>query len=242
VEQLDHAIAADALATEADIVFLALPDSAAADLAPALVDAGVRVIDLSGAFRLRDAGVRGRWYPETHRLPSSVAYGLTEIERDAVAGARLVANPGCYPTRFLRSHRWCPRGFSSPAPMSSSTPSRVCRRREARRRTHFSECHGSLSAYSVSTIGTGWKSSRESACRYLHPAPGAAGPGHLVDHLRASGPGTTEEALGDVRAGLCRRHVRAAHRLGVARDRRWRIPISATSVGASTLRPRDLCR
>src|SRR5262249_41784569 len=47
----------------ADLVFLALPDKAAAELAPALVDAGVRVIDLSGAFRLRDDGQRARWYP-----------------------------------------------------------------------------------------------------------------------------------------------------------------------------------
>ena len=89
------------LARDADVVFLALPDAAAAELAPALVDAGVRVIDLSGAFRLRDAAARARWYPETHRLPAGVAYGLTERERGAVARARLVANPGCYPTATL---------------------------------------------------------------------------------------------------------------------------------------------
>ena len=56
-------LAPETLATDADIVFLALPDAAAAELAPALVDAGVRVVDLSGAFRLRDAAVRSRWYP-----------------------------------------------------------------------------------------------------------------------------------------------------------------------------------
>src|SRR5438552_8645820 len=89
------------LARDADFVFLALPDSAAAELAPALVDAGVRVVDLSGAFRLREAGARARWYPETRHLPNGVAYGLTERERNAVAGAQLVANPGCYPTSAL---------------------------------------------------------------------------------------------------------------------------------------------
>src|SRR6185503_15045954 len=83
------------------VVFLALPDTAAAALAPALVDAGVRVIDLSGAFRLRDQGARARWYPETQRVPDGLAYGLTELERAAVAGARMVANPGCYPTATL---------------------------------------------------------------------------------------------------------------------------------------------
>ena len=94
-------LSADTLARDADIVFLALPDSAAAELGPSLVEAGVRVIDLSGAFRLRDAAARARWYPETHRMPDGVAYGLTEREREAVAGARLVANPGCYPTAAL---------------------------------------------------------------------------------------------------------------------------------------------
>src|SRR6267378_2730484 len=88
-------LAPGALAGEADVVFLALPDQAAAELAPSLVDAGVRVIDLSGAFRLRDAAQRARWYPHTRRVPDGVAYGLTEHEREQVAGARLVANPGC---------------------------------------------------------------------------------------------------------------------------------------------------
>src|SRR5580765_4693357 len=85
---------ADRLSTDIDLVFLALPDAAAAELAPRLVGAGVRVIDLSGAFRLRDDALRAAWYPETHRLPAGVAYGLTERERGAVARAQLVANPG----------------------------------------------------------------------------------------------------------------------------------------------------
>src|SRR2546425_659219 len=94
-------LAHETLARETDVVFLALPDAAAAELAPALVDASVRVVDLSGAFRLRDAGARARWYPETGRLPNGVAYGLTERERHAVAGAPLVSHPGCYPTAAL---------------------------------------------------------------------------------------------------------------------------------------------
>src|SRR5262245_23810655 len=68
-------LSADVLKSDADVVFLALPDSAAAELAPALIDAGVRVIDLSGAFRLRDASMRSRWYPDPHELPAGVAYG-----------------------------------------------------------------------------------------------------------------------------------------------------------------------
>src|SRR5437867_3077086 len=61
------------LEQNADVAFLALPDAAAAELAPSLVDAGVRVIDLSGAFRLTNVEARARWYPETHRVPADVA-------------------------------------------------------------------------------------------------------------------------------------------------------------------------
>src|SRR5262245_31485278 len=67
------ALAPDVLMREADVVFLALPDSAAAELAPRLVAAGIRVVDLSGAFRLRDLAARARWYPETGDVPEGVA-------------------------------------------------------------------------------------------------------------------------------------------------------------------------
>jgi N-acetyl-gamma-glutamyl-phosphate reductase len=145
-------LSAETLAREADIVFLALPDQAAAEIGPALVEAGVRVIDLSGAFRLRDAAARARWYPETHRMPDGVAYGLTEIERGAVAGARLVANPGCYPTSALLALAPLLRAnllvagtevivdAKSGVSGAGKTPSE---------RTHFSECHGSMAAYGV---------------------------------------------------------------------------------------------
>ncbi|MES1254542.1 MAG: hypothetical protein ABUS56_02965, partial [Acidobacteriota bacterium] len=94
-------LSTDTLVRDADIVFLALPDANAAEVGPALVEAGVRVIDLSGTFRLRDRTARARWYPEAERMPQGVAYGLTERERVSVAAARLVANPGCYPTATL---------------------------------------------------------------------------------------------------------------------------------------------
>ena len=145
-------LAPEVLAREADVVFLALPDSAAAELAPTLVEAGVRVVDLSGAFRLRDAGRRARWYPETRRVPNGVAYGLTERERTAVATASLVANPGCYPTATLLAVApLAAAGLivagadiivdaKSGVSGAGKTPSE---------RTHFSECHGNLSAYGV---------------------------------------------------------------------------------------------
>ncbi len=84
-----------------DLVFLATPPGASIELAPALLESGVKVIDLSGAFRLRDAETYALWYKEEHSasaLFSEAVYGLPEFYRDHIAQARLVANPGCYPT------------------------------------------------------------------------------------------------------------------------------------------------
>ncbi|MEY3072252.1 MAG: N-acetyl-gamma-glutamyl-phosphate reductase [Actinomycetota bacterium] len=92
---------------ELDLVLLATPDEVSLELAPVLVAAGTRVVDLSGAFRLRAADYDA-WYRRPHTAPSHAAdgaepavYGLTEWARDEVAAARLVANPGCYPTATL---------------------------------------------------------------------------------------------------------------------------------------------
>src|SRR5688572_3980670 len=92
---------ADKLAEESDVVFLALPEEAAATIAPVLVQRGIRVIDLSGAFRLRDAAARKKWYPATNLGALDPVYGLTERNYDAIAGAHLITNPGCYPTAAL---------------------------------------------------------------------------------------------------------------------------------------------
>jgi len=88
-------------AEKLDVVFLATPPEVSMDLAPAMLGAGVKVIDLSGAFRLRDAAAYARWYKQDHRAPELLAeavYGLPEFCRERIAAARLVANPGCYPT------------------------------------------------------------------------------------------------------------------------------------------------
>jgi len=83
------------------VVFLATPPAVSMELAPALLDAGMKVIDLSGAFRLRDAATYARWYKEEHTAPALFAeaiYGLPEFCRERIRGARLISNPGCYPT------------------------------------------------------------------------------------------------------------------------------------------------
>jgi N-acetyl-gamma-glutamyl-phosphate reductase len=192
----------------ADVVFLALPDAAAAGLAPALVDAGVRVIDLSGAFRLKDQAARARWYPETHQVPAGTAYGLTELERSAVADARLVANPGCYPTATLLAlaplvstgllTRDADIVVDAKSGVSGAgkTPSE---------RTHFSEIHGSLAAYAVFGHRHGAEI-EQGVIAADGNAPAVTFVPHLVPldrgilatvYVRLA-PGTTEESLGDL--------------------------------------------
>jgi len=139
-----------AIIGHADAVFLALPEAASADVAPALVDAGLRVIDLSGAFRLRDAGARARWYPATKGLPAGVAYGLTEFAHDAIRTARLLSNPGCYPTASLLGLLPLQRaGLLLPgADVVIDAKSGISGAgKAATERTHFSENHGSVAAY-----------------------------------------------------------------------------------------------
>ena len=84
-----------------DLVFFATPNGTAMTLVPGLLEAGVRVIDLAADFRLGDAADWEQWYGMPHACPQfldEAVYGLTEVNRAAVATARLVANPGCYPT------------------------------------------------------------------------------------------------------------------------------------------------
>ncbi len=84
-----------------ELVFLATPAQVSIDLTPEVLAVGTKVIDLSGAFRLRDGETYSRWYGERHtaaHLFEEAVYGLPEFYRDSIRGARLVANPGCYPT------------------------------------------------------------------------------------------------------------------------------------------------
>ena len=87
-----------------DVAFLALPHGAAAEFAARVLDADKRVIDLSADFRLRDAAQYPRWYGFEHHAPellSQAVYGMPELYRDKIKTARLVANPGCYPTTVI---------------------------------------------------------------------------------------------------------------------------------------------
>ena len=134
----------------ADAVFLALPEKASAEIAPMLLSSGLRVVDLSGAFRLRDASLRAKFYPATASLPAGVAYGLTEFELASIESARLVSNPGCYPTASLLGLLPLQRaGLLKPgADIIIDAKSGISGAgKAATDRTHFSENHGSVAAY-----------------------------------------------------------------------------------------------
>jgi N-acetyl-gamma-glutamyl-phosphate reductase len=146
VEPLD----VEKLSTQTDAVFLALPDALAAEIAPALVDRGARVFDLSGAFRLRDAEVRQRWYPHTGSPTMPVAYGLTEQRRLELAHARVIACPGCYPTAaVLALQPLVAAALVEPGIIIDAKSGVSGAGKTPTERTHFSECHGSISAYGV---------------------------------------------------------------------------------------------
>jgi N-acetyl-gamma-glutamyl-phosphate reductase len=84
-----------------DVVFFATPNAVAMGEVRALLDQGARVIDLSADFRIKDVAEWERWYKVKHAAPELIAeavYGLPEVNRERIRGARLIANPGCYPT------------------------------------------------------------------------------------------------------------------------------------------------
>ncbi len=96
---------ADAIAaTGAQVAFLALPHGVAAEIATALLSRGVKVIDLSADFRIHDASIYQEFYQHPHPAPellTQAVYGLAEIYPNEIAGASLIASPGCYPTSIL---------------------------------------------------------------------------------------------------------------------------------------------
>ena len=86
---------------ECDVVFFATPHGVAMDMGPALVKAGIKIIDLAADFRLQDTAVFEQWYKMPHKAPDLLAesvYGLPEVNRESIKKARVIGLPGCYPT------------------------------------------------------------------------------------------------------------------------------------------------
>ncbi|MBM4061543.1 MAG: N-acetyl-gamma-glutamyl-phosphate reductase [Planctomycetes bacterium] len=140
---------------DVDGVFLCTPHGAASEIARAALAHGAKVVDLSADFRLRDREVWARTYGSPHPAPEllqSAVYGLTEHAREAVAGARLVANPGCYPTSILLPLLpLLQAGLLDPrAPIVADSKSGTSGAgKAATDRTHFGNVHENFCAYGV---------------------------------------------------------------------------------------------
>ena len=135
---------------ESDVVFLALPEDASADIAPQLLARGRRVFDLSGSFRLRDDDTRARWYHAVKTLPEGTVYGMTERSGGTLADARLVACAGCYPTAAVLALAPLVGGGLTRGDIVIDAKSGISGAGKApSERTHFCEVDESLSAYGV---------------------------------------------------------------------------------------------
>ncbi len=193
----------DRLTAEAEVIFLALPEAASAEVAPRLLERGVRVIDLSGAFRIRNSSDRQRWYPATASLPEGTVYGLTEGRQAEIRRARLVSNPGCYPTAALLALDPLHRAGLLTGPVVVDAKSGVSGAgKTPSERTHFSENHGSVAAYSIFQHRHTAEIEQELGAPVTfvpHLVPLDRG---ILETIYASPtPGTTEQQISDALAG-----------------------------------------
>jgi len=145
----------DLKAADVDVVFLATPHQASHDLVPGLLERGVRVVDLSAAFRLKDPAAYPRWYGFEHKAAAALAqavYGAPELNADQIRTARLVANPGCYATSVnlalapLLQAGWVDltRGIVADAKSGATGAGRT-----PSEKLHFPEVYENLRAYGL---------------------------------------------------------------------------------------------
>jgi N-acetyl-gamma-glutamyl-phosphate reductase len=141
-----------ASAQDVDLVFLATPHGVAVSIVPEFLEAGCRVIDVSADYRLKDPKVYEEWYQKKHTAPGllqEAVYGLTELNRIHLPGARIVANPGCYPTAsILALAPLLKEGLAQLDSIVIDAKSGVSGAgRSLNLRTHFSEATEDLQAY-----------------------------------------------------------------------------------------------
>jgi N-acetyl-gamma-glutamyl-phosphate reductase len=152
--ELKYSDAAQAYLKGCDVVFFATPHGVAMAQARELTGAGVKIIDLAADFRLRDAAEFERWYKMPHACPELLAesaYGLPEMHRDAIRQARIVGNPGCYPTAIqLGFLPLVEAGIVDPAHLIADAKSGVSGAgRKAELGLTFSEAADNFKAYNV---------------------------------------------------------------------------------------------
>lgn len=141
------------IAAKPDVAFLATPNETSAEIAPQILDAGIKVIDLSGAFRLGEPALYPSWYGFEHPRPAllkEAVYGLPELCNGELRKARLVANPGCYPTSILLALRPLTFILDRDQPVICDSKSGVSGAgKKADVAFSFSELFGNFKAYSV---------------------------------------------------------------------------------------------
>jgi N-acetyl-gamma-glutamyl-phosphate reductase len=154
----------DVVSQDSDMVFTALPHTVSMDVVPELLKKGVKVVDLSADYRLKNSTVYKEWYKKelnqiSKGLLSGAVYGLPEIYLDKIKDASLVANPGCYPTSvilgiapLLKHHFVEPEGIIIDSKSGASGAGR-----KLSSGLHFAECNENFKAYKQKQQGTGIK-------------------------------------------------------------------------------------
>ncbi len=141
------------LKDDVSIAFSAMPHQASAEAVAPLLKRGVRVVDISADFRLKEAGQYQQWYGTPHPLPNMLAdavYGLPELHRAEIAPASLVANPGCYPTgAILALAPAVKAGIIGPDIIVDSKSGLSGAGRSLKLTSHFSEAHDDVCAYAL---------------------------------------------------------------------------------------------
>ncbi|MCA9932778.1 MAG: N-acetyl-gamma-glutamyl-phosphate reductase [Ardenticatenaceae bacterium] len=150
----------DAPLNEVDVAFLCLPHGAAAETAVTCLNAGLTVIDLSADFRLRDVAAYEQWYKTIHPAPElleTAVYGLTEFARSQLPGAKLIANPGCYPTSILLAAQPLLAADAIAGTLIVDSKSGVSGAgRSPKQNTHFVEVADNFSPYNIGQVHRHW--------------------------------------------------------------------------------------
>jgi len=152
LDTMEHSIESD-LDKDVDIAFSAMPHKSSVDIVPSLLKQGMKVIDISADFRLKNAGAYPKWYGFSHpaaELLQKAVYGLPELHRDKIASASLVANPGCYSTSaILALAPVVKKGLISPDIIIDSKSGVSGAGRSLSLATHYSEANENSCAYSL---------------------------------------------------------------------------------------------
>lgn len=181
-----HTLIASAAAdpSAVDLVFCCLPHGVSLEPVAKARAAGARVIDLSADYRLQDPAVYEKWYGHAHTRPDLLAeavYGLPELHRTEIAAARLVANPGCYPTSVILGLAPLARaGWLSGTVVADSKSGVSGAGRSPSLKTHFVEANENVSPYNIGRVHRHLPEMEQELHRASGRSPAAAEPWQLI--------------------------------------------------------------